>query len=57
MIVVTGLLFTKFIYVSSVVCPYKAGLQETAYCINTYLKVYNSFITDKMILADGSTKC
>jgi hypothetical protein len=56
MIVVTGFICTKYIYVSSAVCPHNAGLQETAYCITTYLKVYNSFITDK-ISADGFTKC
>ena len=35
------------LYVSYAVCPHKAGLQETVYCMKTYLKVCNSFTTDK----------
>jgi len=45
------------LYVSSAVCPHKTGLQETVYCTKTYLKVRNSFITDKTISADSSTQC
>jgi hypothetical protein len=35
------------LYVSYAVCPHKAGLQETVYCMKTYLKVCKSFTTDK----------
>jgi len=45
------------LYVSSAVCPHKVGLQETVYCMKTYLKACNSFITDKMLSTDGSTQC